>query len=140
MSTPSEAWTLEAYAKWVALIGLEPLPMTVDYAEAIKVDRFDLLYLDDDLAALIQTARRPDHLLVENVAVRPGFQGRGLGQALLAHVERLAASLGYSEIRLYTNKLFVENIKLYEKIGYRVDREEDIGGRHVVHMTKPVHP
>jgi GNAT superfamily N-acetyltransferase len=42
----------------------------------------------------------------------PPFQGRGLGGELMAHVERLAASLGYYEVRLYTNKLFAENAQL----------------------------
>jgi len=35
--------TREAYAKWVPVIGREPLPMRVDYAAAIKEHRFDLL-------------------------------------------------------------------------------------------------
>jgi hypothetical protein len=36
---------------------------------------------------------------------------------LLAHAERLAASMGYREVKLYTNKLFVENVKLYQRSG-----------------------
>ncbi|MCA3377350.1 MAG: hypothetical protein INF64_09510, partial [Roseomonas sp.] len=30
-----------------------------------------------------------------------------------------------SEMRLYTNALFAENIRLYGRLGYRVDREEE---------------
>jgi hypothetical protein len=33
--------TREAYAKWVPVTGREPLPMRVDYAEAVKTHRFD---------------------------------------------------------------------------------------------------
>ena len=32
----------DAYAKWVPLIGREPLPMTADYALAVRTHRFDL--------------------------------------------------------------------------------------------------
>ena len=128
--------TREAYAKWVPLIGREPKPMTADYAEAIRDHRFDLLHLERKLVALIETIRQADHLLIENVAVSPPFQGRGYGRMLLAHAEQLAASSGFGEIKLYTNKVFAENIRLYAKLGYHVDREEKFKGGFVVHMSK----
>jgi ribosomal protein S18 acetylase RimI-like enzyme len=130
--------TREAYAKWVPLIGREPKPMTADYAEAIRTHRIDLLHGAGALAALIETIAEVDHLLVENVAVSPAFQGRGLGRKLMAHAEQIAASLGHGEIRLYTNKLFAQNIELYRKLGYRVDREEVLTIGVAVHMSKPV--
>ena len=130
--------TRAAYAKWVPVIGREPKPMTADYAEAVGQHRFDLLYVEGRLAALIETIPKADHLLIENVAVSPPLQGRGLGRKLMAHAEKVAASLGFSEIKLYTNKLFTENIRLYAKLGYRVDREEQFGGGVVVHMSKPI--
>ena len=46
--------TREAYSKWVPVLGREPLPMTADYAEAVKKHRIDLLYLDGKLVALIE--------------------------------------------------------------------------------------
>jgi ribosomal protein S18 acetylase RimI-like enzyme len=132
------ALTREAYAKWVPLIGREPKPMTADYAEAVRSNRIDLLHLDGVLAALIETIAEADHLLIENVAVSPAFQGRGLGRKLMAHAEQLAASAGFGEIRLYTNKLFTRNIELYRKLGYRVDREEVLEIGVAVHMSKPI--
>ena len=130
------ALTRQAYAKWVPLIGREPKPMTADYDQAVARHRFDLLYIDGTLAALIETIRETDHLLVENVAVSPDFQGRGLGRKLMAHAEVLARELDYREIRLYTNQRFVENIELYRKLGYRVDREEAVPVGVVTHMSK----
>ncbi len=98
--------------------------------------RFDLLYVDGTLAALIETIREADHLLVENVAVSPSFQGRGLGRKLMAHAETLAHELGFGTIRLYTNQRFVENIALYRRLGYQVDREEVVPVGVVTHMSK----
>jgi ribosomal protein S18 acetylase RimI-like enzyme len=132
------ALTRAAYAKWVPLIGREPKPMAADYAEALRKHRFDLLYVGGALAALIETIAEADHFLIENVAVSPAFQGRGLGRKLMAHAEKLAASSGFGEIRLYTNKLFAENIRLYGRLGYKVDREEEVKGGVAVHMSKPV--
>jgi ribosomal protein S18 acetylase RimI-like enzyme len=128
--------TRSAYAKWVPIVGREPKPMTADYVAAVGKHRFDLLYVEGVLAALIETIPEIDHLLIENVAVSPAFQGRGLGRRLMGHAEQLAASSGLGEIKLYTNKLFAENVELYRRLGYRVDREEVLPVGTVVHMSK----
>ena len=128
--------TRDAYAKWVPLIGREPKPMTANYEEAVRKNRFDLAYIDGALAALIETIREADHLLVENVAVSPSFQGRGLGRRLMAHAETLAREFGFDTIRLYTNQRFAENIALYRRLGYQVDREEAVPVGIVTHMSK----
>jgi ribosomal protein S18 acetylase RimI-like enzyme len=132
------ALTREAYAKWVSVAGREPLPMTVDYAEAMKVHRFDLLEAGGELAALIETTPEGDELLIVNVAVRPRFQKRGFGVRLLRLAQTLAAGQGLNGTRLYTNKLFAENIRLYERLGYAIEREEDMGVAVRVHMRRPL--
>ena len=130
------ALTREAYRKWVAVTGREPLPMRVDYAEALLKNRIDLLYEGDTLAALLETELEPDHLLIVNVAVAPAFQKRGLGRRLMAHAETLAAAAGRAKLLLYTNSLMAENISLYQKIGYRIEREHQFGTSVQVYMSK----
>ncbi len=132
------ALTRAAYAKWVPVIGREPKPMGADYDAAVVRHRIDLAWLGDELAALIETIPGTDHLLVENVAVAPAFQGRGLGRFLMVHAERLAAEQGNTEIRLYTNKMFAENVELYRRLGYRIDREEQSALGVTVYMSKSV--
>jgi GNAT superfamily N-acetyltransferase len=129
-ATPSDApavrdLTRAAYAKWVPVLGREPLPMTADYDAAVRDHIVDMLHLDEKLAALIEMDPKTDHLLIVNVAVSPAYQGRGYGRALLAHAEELALSIGLGEIRLYTNAHFSENVKLYERVGYKVDRKQE---------------
>jgi ribosomal protein S18 acetylase RimI-like enzyme len=130
------ALTREAYAKWVPVAGREPKPMTVDYDEAVKQHRFDLLFVAEELAALIETVLQGDELLIENVAVRPAFQKRGFGRQLLKLADDLAAAADLERTRLYTNKLFEENIRLYASLGYAIEREETLGDRTAVHMVK----
>lgn len=132
--------TREAYAKWVPLIGREPLPMRADYEEAVRQHRIDMAFLDGGLAALIETIDKGDHLVIENVAVAPAFQGHGLGRHLLTHAEQVARELGYTEVRLYTNKMFEANVRLYLGVGYRIDREETSALGITVYMSKPIQP
>ena len=140
-ATPADAaairdLTRAAYAKWVPLIGREPKPMGVDYEAAVRAHRFDLLFVGGDLAALIETVDEGDQLLIDNVAVSPDHQGQGLGRRLLAHAETLAIDLGRGRIRLDTNKRFEQNVALYLRVGYRIDREAPIADGFVVHMSK----
>jgi ribosomal protein S18 acetylase RimI-like enzyme len=132
------ALTRQAYAKWVAVTGREPKPMSADYDHAVQAHRIDLAYCEGALAGLIEMIPEADHLLVENVAVAPGFQKRGIGRRLMAHAEAVALGLDYAEVRLYTNKLFAENIALYRRLGYRIDREEPTERGIAVHMSKGV--
>lgn len=128
-----------AYAKWVPLIGREPMPMKTDYAVAIVEHDFDLLCDGDSIAGLIETQHRPDHLWIENVAVHPDRQGKGLGTKLLKWAEKRAEVAGTGELRLLTNEAFTANIKFYKKLGYKIDRTEPfhLGGT-TVYMSKRI--
>jgi ribosomal protein S18 acetylase RimI-like enzyme len=134
------AVTREAYSKWVPVIGREPKPMTADYDAAIRDHRIDLLCESERIVALIETIAEPEALLIENVAVSPDCQGRGLGRRLMAHAERLAAAMGYGEVRLYTNARFVENVAFYQRLGYAITREAPFFGGRVLHMSKRLPP
>ncbi len=98
--------------------------MTADYDAAVRENLVDLLYEDGRLMGLIEMRSEADHLLIVNVAVAPTSQGQGLGRTLLTHAERVAESLAHGEIRLYTNGSFTDNLRLYSRIGYQVDRQE----------------
>jgi len=129
--------TRAAYAKWVPLLGRDPRPLTADYDAAVRDHLIDLLHVGGEAVALIEMAPKADHLLIVNVAVVPAQQGRGYGRALMAHAEGVARSLNLNEMRLYTNALFAENLRLYSRLGYRMDREEQHPQFGVaVHMSK----
>lgn len=132
------ALTRTAYAKWVPVIGREPLPMKADHAAFIRDHRADLLFVGPDLAALVETVQRENDLLIENVAVEPRFQKRGYGRRMLAHAEQLAAQAGLGLVRLYTNALFEENVRLYASLGYDVECERALNGGLAIHMLKHI--
>jgi GNAT superfamily N-acetyltransferase len=132
--------TRAAYAKWVAPIGREPLPMQTDYERAVVERTIDLLLEDGALAGLIETILRPDHLWIENVAVAPERQGRGYGRLLLAHAEKRAVEAERFEIRLLTNQAFAANLALYAKLAYTIERTEPFRGGTMVHLSKRIEP
>lgn len=125
-----------AYARWVPVIGREPRPMQADYETAIRDHRFDLIEEAGQLVALIETEARPDHYWVENLAVLPAAQGRGLGRRLLAHAETLAGAAGLTEIRLLTNGHMAANRALYRSVGYIETAEEPFMESTVVYLSK----
>jgi len=130
------ALTRAAYAKWVPVIGREPKPMTANYQTAVRLNRIDLAYDDSELAGLIETIDRSDHLLIENVAVAPERHGQGIGRTLMAHAEAIARAAGYRDVRLYTNQRFEANVQLYLRLGYAIDREETSELGVTVYMGK----
>jgi N-acetylglutamate synthase-like GNAT family acetyltransferase len=133
------ALTRSAYAKWVPLIGREPKPMTADYGHAIRAHMIDLCERDGELLGLVEMIPQSDHLLIENIAVQPGQQGKGLGDFLLKHAEDYAVALGFREARLYTNVMFAANLAFYAKRGYAEFRRETLApGAVAVHMRKPL--
>jgi ribosomal protein S18 acetylase RimI-like enzyme len=56
---------------------------------------------------------------IKRMRVHPDHQRRGVGQAMLDHLEARAAELGYTGIYLDTTTLQEPAIALYKKNGYR---------------------
>ncbi len=82
---------------------------------------------------------KTDHLLIENIAVSENWQNHGLGSALLAHAATVARQLGVSELRLYTNAAFDENLIFYSHKGFvETGRERLPDGGVMVYFAKPV--
>lgn len=118
-----------AYAKYIPRIGSRPAPMTVDYRDIVaRTDRTYVLVDDTAVVGVLVIVIRPDHVLIENVAVAPGAQGRGYGRTLLAYAEQRAGELDLQQTRLYTNAAMTENLTFYRSLGYvEVDRRTDEG-------------
>jgi ribosomal protein S18 acetylase RimI-like enzyme len=125
-----------AYAKWVPVIGREPLPMRADYDKAVREHQFELAIEDGRIVGLIETIAHDDHIWIENVAVTPEAQRRGIGRQLLDSAERTAVEAGLRELRLLTNGAFKANVSLYKRQGYAVDREEPFMNGTTVYMSK----
>lgn len=106
--------------------------MTADYDGAVGRGEVWVAVDDDEIVGLLVLVPQPDHLLLENIAVRPQAQGRGVGARLLGLAEHEAARLGLAEIRLYTNAAMTENLDYYPRHGYvQTHRAEQHGFQRV---------
>ena len=132
-----EAIVEAAYSVYVERIGKPPGPMLDDYAELIEAGAVSVIEDGDGaIAALIVLLAKPDHLLLDNIAVRPDRQGRGLGRRLVAFAEAEARRLGHAELRLYTHATMTENIALYTRLGFRETGRGREAGYDRVFMAK----
>ena len=133
-----EAIVNAAYSVYVERIGKPPGPMLDDYGRLIGEGVVSLLETDGAIAGLIVLLPKSDHLLLDNIAVHPDRQGRGLGRRLIAFAESEARRRGFVELRLYTHATMTENIALYTRLGFRQTGRGHEAGYDRVFMAKPV--
>jgi GNAT superfamily N-acetyltransferase len=127
----------DAYSMYIERIGKPPGPMLDDYGALIAEGVVAVCEgSDGTLAALIVLLPKPDHLLLDNIAVRPDRQGRGLGRQSIAFAEAEARRLGHAELRLYTHQKMTENIALYARLGFVETGRGQEAGYDRVFMTK----
>ena len=107
-----------AYQHYVPRLGMRPGPMDADYEKVLRDDDVTLAVDGEDLAGVLVLSRHDGAFWIENVAVAPGYRGRGLGQRLLTHAENAARAAGFDSISLFTHEQMTENQELYRRIGY----------------------
>jgi ribosomal protein S18 acetylase RimI-like enzyme len=132
-----EAIVAAAYTPYIARIGKPPGPMLDDYGALIAEGAVSVFQADDDaVAAILVLLAKPDHLLLDNIAVLPDRQGQGLGRQLIDFAEAEARRHGNAELRLYTHEKMVENIALYRRLGFEETGRGYEAGYDRVFMTK----
>jgi GNAT superfamily N-acetyltransferase len=126
----------QAYRHYIPRIGKPPGPMRDDYAARVSEGAVWVIEEGSMIAGIIVLLRRPDYLLLDNIAVSPARQGAGLGRRLLAFAEAEALRRGYNEIRLYTHRTMTENQRLYAALGYEETGRGTEAGYERVFMRK----
>ena len=111
-----------AYEIYVAAIGKKPAPMIADFGAAQAAGDLYVACVNEDVAGFVVFFEREDHVHLENVAVSPAYQGRGIGGKLMDLVENETLKRGLRKIELYTNVKMTGNLTLYPALGY-----EEIG-------------
>ena len=125
-----------AYSLYLERMDRPPAPVLVDYeSEIVNHDAF-ALELSGEVIGLLVLHISDSGVLLDNVAVLPGYQGRGYGHQLMALAEEQAIARGFAQITLYTNEVMTENIELYQRLGYLEYERVMDKGYHRVYMRK----
>ncbi|WP_353473797.1 GNAT family N-acetyltransferase [Salipiger sp. H15] len=133
-----EAIVEAAYSPYIPRMGREPGPMLDDYAALIAAERVHVAETGGEVAGLLVLLPQADALLLDNIAVSPRAQGKGVGRALMELAETEARDAGFDRIRLYTNVLMTENLVLYPRLGYRETGRVTEKGFDRVYFEKPI--
>jgi ribosomal protein S18 acetylase RimI-like enzyme len=132
-----EAIVHAAYAVYIPRMGKPPGPMLDDYGARIAGGTVSVLEEPPgEVVGLVVLLPYPDHLLLDNIAIRPDRQGRGFGRRLIAFAEAEARRRGYAEVRLYTHATMTENLALYRRLGFVGTGRGEQAGFDRVFMTK----
>jgi len=121
-----------AYAIYAPRMDRPPAPVLADYPALISRGVVDVLPDGDRLVGVLVMWPEGDHLFVENIAIDPADQGKGIGRQLMRFAESRAQALGLTAVELYTNVVMTENLAFYARLGFvEVDRRQDEGYQRV---------
>ncbi len=106
---------------------IPPLTQTVD-ALTVDFDRKTILKAveDERIIGSANGCMKDDICTIGRLMVHPDFRGRGIGSRLMEAIEtRFAAAQSWE---LFTSELSLQNIRLYERLGYGIIRKEAFVG------------
>jgi len=127
-----------AYHSYIERLGRPPGPMLDDYARVVQQHHTYVVELDGKIVGLVVLIEQENGILLDNVAVDPAYQGKGIGRLLIDFAETKSRELGYQNLDLYTHELMTENIDMYKGLGYsETDRRTEKGFQRV-YMRKVV--
>ena len=125
-----------AYARYLTRMDKPPAPMLRDYGPSVEAGT--TWVTGSPITAVLTLYPRDDHLYVENIAVDPSAQGRGLGRALMEFAEQEAARRGLSRMALVTHEVMTENQAIYARLGYIETGRRSEDGYRRIYMEKPL--
>jgi GNAT superfamily N-acetyltransferase len=119
-----------AYARYLTRMDKPPGPMLRDYGPSVEAGT--TWVTGSPITAVLTLYPTDNCLLIENIAVHPSAQGRGLGRALMSFAEQEAARRGLTRMALYTHEVMTENQAIYARLGYtEVERRAEDGYRRI---------
>ena len=126
-----------AYAHYTARMDRDPAPMHADFAAHLNAD---IVFVAVDAMRMVQgyTVLMLDRQasnggwLLDNIAVHPDEQGKGIGRLLMQQCEAFLRGQDVTSYQLYTNEVMHENIDWYRGLGFvEVERRVENGFRRV---------
>lgn len=124
-----------AYAIYVAEMGKEPAPMGADYKMHISEDRCFVAVNGAQILGFVVILEEKGEWWLDNIAVAPDQQAKGIGRDLLLYAEAHVANYTDS-LSLYTNVVMRANATWYRRIGYKDSHQAVCDGYHRYYFKK----
>ena len=128
-----------AYQSEAMLFGTTDIPPLKQTLEEVlqEFQRGIILKATDENGNIIGSVRAYQEngtAYIGKLMVHPDFQKKGIGSMILSEIEKQFPALRYE---LFTSTRSVRNIRLYQKLGYRIFKEEAISEElQFVYMEK----
>ena len=125
-----------AFRPYIESLGRAPAPMFDDYSEIIRRHAVTLAIVDSTIAGVLVLKLRAHDCLIDNIAVDPDFQARGVGRQLITHAEDEARAAGHTRLVTYTNVAMTRNRLRYSQLGFKEYAQVREYGYQRVYMRK----
>lgn len=101
---------------------LEPAELEQMRLAARSPQYLQVGYAGAEAVAILEVDLRGEVGQIQTIGVAPGFQGRGLGKATVAHALQVLAQVGAREAHLQVVEVNEPAVALYRSCGFAVDR------------------
>lgn len=128
-----------AYQSEAALFGTQDIPPLKQTLEEVKEEFINgiILKMLDEKGNIIGSVRAHEKdgtVFIGKLMVQPDHRHNGLGSRFLGEIENCYPNKRYE---LFTSTKSVDNIRLYEKLGYKIFKQEAVNDELVfVYMEK----
>ena len=127
------AIALKAYEKYIERMGKEPAPMRP------VIQKEDVVFVYEDNKQVIAFAilvKINDQIILDSIAVDPPHQKKGIGDNFIKFIEEYLMEQKVNKYQLYTNEMMFENIKWYQKIGFKIFKKVTEKGYNRIYFEK----
>jgi N-acetylglutamate synthase-like GNAT family acetyltransferase len=105
------------------------------------IQKEDVVFVCEDNEQVIAFAilvKINDQILLDNIAVDPLHQKKGIGNNFIKFIEQYLIKQKISKYQLYTNEKMFENIDWYQKIGFKIFKKVTEKGYNRIYFEKKI--
>ena len=126
---------VKAYKKYIPRIGQEPAPMRPTFE---KNDVIFVCEKNSKIVAFAIIVTLGKKKLLNNIAVDPIFQQKKIGTYFIHYIEKYFKRKKVYLYELYTNEKMIENIRWYQKLGFKKFKKITEKGFKRVYFRKKI--